>query len=172
MEEVSRRLFSSMLLLGNAAVALSGCALTGQTPEQQAVSLQQFKEYSDAAADAAIAAIEAAQADPRYAQVVSVLGPYVQQLQELRQQVDALTVADLTARAVAEHILKALQQVSASPQVIALLGPAGIAFTLALAVISNFVGNLPPPPKAPLHPPAQLRRRAQALRARLHSPAR
>lgn len=167
MQEVNRRLFMSLFALGNAAAVLAACSHL-QTQEQQVVTLQQFKAYSDAAADAAIASIQAAEADPRYAEVARVLGPYAEQLQQVRQQVDSLTVADLNARAIAQHVLKLLQQVSAAPQVLALLGPAGVVFSLALTIISNFVDDLPPPAGAPLRPPAQLHERAMALRARLH----
>lgn len=165
---VGRRFFVSLLGLANSAMVLSGCALTNQTQEQQQVSLKQFQAYSDAATDAAIAAIQAVQADPKYANIVQAISPYVRTLQDLRQQVDGLTVADVNARAIAQHIAVALQQVVAEPAVMAMLGPAGVLISLSLAIISNFVDRLPPPPNAPALPPPGLEHRTRQLRALRH----
>lgn len=154
----------SLLFAAPGAVALlaAGCAMT----PDNAAKLGMTKSYLDAAVDAVTASAEvyldSAQADPKLAPAIRDV---LASLEDARKQFDAIQPADIVnARSIANMVLSGLSQVAAMPPIMAVLGPAGPAVVLAIAVVRAFVAALPPPPHAPEQPPAELRRAAARRR--------
>lgn len=148
-----RTLISTIPLLASGAL-LAGCVGT-----PGAVTFAQARAYMDDAVDAVLAAAQAyIVGTPRPPQAsIDVVISLSTALENARTALDATTVvANWQAGAI--EALAVLQQLT--PLVAAFLGAAAPYVPLAIAVIEAFIQSLPPPPAAPVTPPAALAQKA------------
>lgn len=154
---MNRRTLLSATALTLPMAMLSACGLIG-TPAG-ATNLQMAQVYADDLADAVSAAAQiylAGPPAPDAAQAALVSG-LIADLQTARRALDAATAAS-DARGIAKQLLTAA--LNLSPMITALLGPAAGYIPLAIGVVQAFIDSLPPPPAAPVTPPAALHRAA------------
>lgn len=136
-------------------------ACSGLDFSNAGITLDQVKEYTDDVVDALSAAANTYLVKSPNATVQAAL----QQLEQVRQAIDAATAPE-SARAAVDEALAFLNQLT--PVLSPFLGAAAPYVPIAIAVLHNFVHNLGLPPNAPPTPPAALHRAAVAYRTKRH----
>jgi hypothetical protein len=140
-------------------------ALVDCTGTQGAVTLEQAKAYLTDGVNATLAAAQAylVSTPPPTAQVAATVKDLMVKLEAASAALEGVvSVVDWKAGAL--EALTVLQQLS--PMVAPFLGPAGPFLPVAIAVVEAFVQSLPPPPNAPVVPPAALHAKAMQYHRR------